>query len=343
MITALDRFGYIARQSARVGWFMGHYAASAGFGDKTGGERRKTAGPMPSRDEIFSDLVDVFRRDLENAASGVYPLPRDHDGGILEMVSRSRRFFADLPGAVRRRLEGNGREIEQQDRAEGLPDYFVQNFHYQTGGYLTRESAELYDLQVEVLFSGSTNAMRRQCLAPVFDYVRGRDQRRLSFLDVACGTGRFLRFTKEAFPRMTVKGCDLSMAYVDEALDHVRPYDIEVSCANAERLPDDDQSLDILTSQFLFHELPPEVRRIITGEFARVLKPGGLLVFLDSLQLGDRGNYDNLLRAFPQAFHEPYYASYLEEDLLRMFAERDLRPVRHEPVFLSKLIVCEKA
>ena len=43
-----------------------------------------------------------------------------------------------------------------------------------------------------------------------------------------------------------------------------------------------------MTALFLFHEVPPAVRRTIAGEFARVLRPGGLLVFMDSLQLGDR-------------------------------------------------------
>jgi hypothetical protein len=42
-------------------------------------------------------------------------------------------------------------------------------------------------------------------------------------------------------------------------------------------------------------------------------------------------------------FHEPYYDSYLEEDLGGMFAERGL-PVRSfEPVFLAKMMVCERA
>jgi ubiquinone/menaquinone biosynthesis C-methylase UbiE len=342
MITTLDRLGYVARQSARVGWYMSHYAAAAGFREKDARPRRQTSGRVPSREEMFSDLVDVFRLDLENAAGGVYPLPRDHDGGIVDTLARSRRFFADLPAAARRRRDGNGREILDLGVAGALPDYFVQNFHYQTGGYLTRDSAELYDLQVEVLFSGSTNAMRRQCLVPIFEFLRGRDQRRMSLMDAACGSGRFLRFVKEAFPRLDVHGCDLSAAYLEEAASHIRPYEVTVTCANAERLPDADEYFDIVTSQFLFHEVPPDVRRTIAGEFARVLKPGGLLVFMDSLQLGDRKNYDGLLRAFPERFHEPYYDSYLEEGLEDMFAAGGLRVTARKPVFLSKLIVCEK-
>ena len=32
--------------------------------------------------------------------------------------------------------------------------HYLQNFHFQTDGYLSEASAELYDYQVEVLFSG---------------------------------------------------------------------------------------------------------------------------------------------------------------------------------------------
>ena len=124
MITAFDRIAYVARQTARVGWYMSHYAAAAGFRDKDARERRQATGRMPSREEVSSDLMDVFRLDLENAARGVYPLPRDHDVGIVELIGRSRRFFADLPAAARRRREGNSREIVVSSDANALPDYF---------------------------------------------------------------------------------------------------------------------------------------------------------------------------------------------------------------------------
>ena len=64
----------------------------------------------------------------------------------------------------------------------------------------------------------------------------------------------------------------------------------------------------------MLHELPPEVRRTVIGEAARVMKPGGRLILLDSLQRGDEPAYDAMLERFPQFYHEPYYHSYLEED-----------------------------
>ena len=57
------------------------------------------------------------------------------------------------------------------------------------------------------------------------------------------------------------------------------------------------------------------MRRRVTAEIARILKPGGLFVFVDSLQWGDVEAYDGLLEAFPQRFHEPYYLDYLSDRL----------------------------
>jgi len=243
----------------------------------------------------------------------------------------------------RSKAQGLGTEIYSPELAEKFPAYFLQNFHFQTGGYLTEESAKLYDIQVEVLFSGTANAMRRQCLVPIANFLRHKDQRRMALLDVACGTGRFLRFVAQAFPRLTLTGSDLSEAYLAEARDHVKPYKAHFKAAEAEALPFADASFDIVTSIYLFHEVPPPVRRDIAREFARVLKPGGLLVFMDSLQPGDMTQVDAMLEAFPSNFHEPYYTSYLREDLNAVFGDAGFGKIEAEPVFLSKLVTAVKA
>ena len=84
----------------------------------------------------------------------------------------------------------------------------------------------------------------------------------------------------------------------------------------------------------------------MTAEIARVLKPGGLFVFVDSLQWGDVEGYDGLLEAFPQRFHEPYYAEYLGDDIAGpdgLFAHAGLKPEDDFLAFLSKVVVCRKA
>ena len=345
MLRPIERVDYSMRQMARVGWYLGHYFASQRFRASPAPEPQQTtsrrSGPGLAR--ILEAMGALFARDLANADRGLYPPPRDHDGSLAALIRRSRRYFADLPVAAERKAEGRGTEVYSPELAEDLPAYFLQNFHFQTGGYLTEESAELYDMQVEVLFSGTANAMRRQCLVPIAEYMRGKDQRRLTLLDAACGTGRFLRFAKQAFPRLAVTACDLSAAYLDEARTHLKPYrNVAFKVAKAEALPYADASFDIVTSIYLFHEVPPSVRRDIAREFARVLKPGGLLVFMDSLQTGDTPEFDAMLESFPANFHEPFYKSYLREDLRKIFTEAGLHVVETEPVFLSKRVVAMK-
>jgi hypothetical protein len=178
-------------------------------------ERPREKGPGLER--LMRDLAACFQRDLDNAETGYYPLPRDADGSPARLLKTSRAFMADVPVAAERKAEGRGTEVYSADKADELPAYFLQNFHYQTGGYLTEESAEIYDMQVDVLFSGSTNAMRRECLVPLYDWMRGRDQRKVHVADIACGTGRFGRFVKQAYPRINLTLSDLSDAYLKEA------------------------------------------------------------------------------------------------------------------------------
>ena len=40
----------------------------------------------------------------------------------------------------------------------------AQDFHFQTGGYLSEDSARIYDIQVETLFMGAAAPMRRTAL-----------------------------------------------------------------------------------------------------------------------------------------------------------------------------------
>ena len=107
-------------------------------------------------------------------------------------------------------------------------------------------------------------------------------------------------------------------------------------------MPLPDSSYDAVTSIFTFHELPPKVRRIVIKEFARVLKPGGRLILIDSLQRADDPDYEGLLELFPQSFHEPYYGSYIEEDFAAIAAAYGLIRIREIRAFISKVMVFDK-
>ena len=71
---------------------------------------------------------------------------------------------------------------------------------------------------------------------------------------------------------------------------------------------------------------------------ARVVKPDGLVVIVDSIQKGDRPEWDGLLDLFPYYFHEPYYADYVTGSLESWGAATDLALVSCEHAFLSKVV-----
>ena len=247
--------------------------------------------------------------------------------------------------AIWLRSIGDGARGANQEVFEGTyknkrPRYYLQNFHDQSGGYLSEESAQLYDFQVEVLFSGGADAMRRQALPPISRYLATRDVRTCRLLDVGCGTGRFLSFVKDTHPRLTVTGIDLSCEYLTRASASLRPWSrTECLLANAEDMPIADSTIDIVTCHYLFHELPARARQRVAQEVARVARPDALILFVDSIQPGDEPAYDGLLEHFPQSLHEPFFRDYLREDLISLFASVGLETMSVTRAFLSRVML----
>jgi len=342
----ITRLAYGASQLPRVAWYLSHGLALRRLSQSaTHGRRRAHSdGPIPERGQIYLDMARLFLKDLANVEAGIYPIPADHDGSLLTLVNRSRLFFEDLPAIHRRREQRAHHEILTKKTRGSRPRYYLQNFHFQSGGWMTEDSAERYDTQVEVLLNGTANAMRRQAIPPLYETFAGRDQRKLRLLDVGCGTGRFLDFVKQAWPRLSVIGLDMSDVYVQHAKRHLmsRPR-TRFIVGKAEAIPLPDNSQDAVTSIFFFHELPPKIRRIVLSECCRVLKPGGRLVILDSLQQGDRPDYEGLLELFPQNYHEPYYSSYLREDFPALASANDLTFMGSNIAFISKVMVLDKS
>jgi len=348
MADTIGMAAHAGAQAVRLGLYLGlnrivGWRTSALGAQKAAAPVETPRGSIPSQGDLLRDLIGVLMQDAAAVRDGIYP-PMADEPSLPVQIARIRDMLADLPATVARRNERDATTARAASDADDLPDYFVQDFHFQTDGYLTDRSARLYDLQVETLFYGAAGAMRRQALRPIAAFMHGRDQRNVRLLDVACGTGRFLRAVRLAYPAMKLTGLDLSQPYLDEARRHIdglRPAELVVG--NAEAIPLPDASQDIVTTVFLFHELPPEVRRRVAAEMARVLKPGGLLVFIDSLQMGDRPAYDGLLEMFPVRFHEPYYRHYAIDDLDRVFRDVGLEAVEHSTAFLSKMMVRRKA
>lgn len=341
---------YGATQAPRIAWYLGHGAAMRRLATiarrltaAPPAPKARTGRPVPTQRQLFADMLDLWRRDAANVAAGLYPLPDDRPFSVRDLLDRSRLFFADLPAIHARRLQGGHSEVLDEASRSRRPRYYLQNFHFQTGGWMTDRSARLYDTQVEVTFRGTARAMRRQALPALREGFAGREQGSLRLLDVGSGTGTFLDQVKQVWPRLHVLCVDLSEAYGQEARRQLAGRSrAAVLVAKGEALPVGTASQDAVTSVFLFHELPPAIRRRVIAEIARVLRPGGRFVLVDSIQTGDVPAYDGMLELFPQNFHEPYYASYIAEDFTEIAEGYGLRAVRTERAFMSKIMVFER-
>jgi ubiquinone/menaquinone biosynthesis C-methylase UbiE len=333
---ALDKLAFDAAQVARVSWFFGQKLLAARVSRPVPLPEPLRGRPMPNRQRILSDLWSLIEQDWRNIEAGYYAPPNDGLGGPIEALRRAIDFFADLSAVERRRHGAHEERILSEVPSGTYPRYYLQKFHFQSDGYLSSASAERYDHQVEVLFGGAAAAMRRQALVPLKAALAGRPPAKL--LDVGCGTGLFLREVKTNYPRLDVTGLDLSPHYLAVARRKLRSWSrARLVVGAAEAMPFADGQFDAITCIYLFHELPPDVRRSVVGEIRRLLKPGGMLVFVDSLQPGDEPDYDAMLDYFPVAFHEPYYAGYLREDLDRLWSP-GFTPAERMPAYFSKVL-----
>lgn len=338
------RTRYALQQGSRIALYTLHSEAMRRMNRRLQADLPETPrpvadGPVPGQRRMLTDIAKLFAADLKAVEAGIYPSPRDGTMSPRELMATSRAFFQDVPKVAARRATGAHQEVNtrRDGRADALPRYYRQNFHFQTDGWLSENSARLYDFQVDVLFSGATAAMRRQALLPFADILKRKDQRKITYLDLACGTGGLLGPALAAFPRLRGIGLDLSEPYLNftrAKLDNPRA---AYTTAMAEQLPFADASVDVVSCVYLFHELPPKVRRKVIAEVARVLKPGGSFLFIDSLQTGDVPDYDGLLTLFPQLFHEPYFTSYLTEDLTGLCARAGLTERSMTPAFVSRV------
>lgn len=348
LATGAKGAAYGAAQLARVSWFSLHYFAG-----------RHLAGPLtPPGEAPYAEksgpfdaaaLTGAFRTafldEWEEIRSGKMKLPAEMRRlpNPVRAFRSSRAYMREARAVSRRKFaEGGNREV--RDSAEGAyPSYYLQNFHFQSDGWLSADSARIYDMQVETLFTGAAGVMRRQAIPEIGREIsrlkeRGLALSDLRLVDLACGTAPLAADIKDNFSGLPVTLLDLSPDYLDEARKRLATLGgVDCLTGAAEQVPLEDDSADIMVSVYLFHELPPKIRREVVREIARVLKPGGLYLHLDTIQYGDLPGLDILLETFPRGFYEPYYDSYCREDLSELFDEAGLVPEISQTRFLTKM------
>jgi len=299
-------------------------------------------------DCIIKRISELFSRDWQDAEAGIYPKELLFESFWGELVRNYPLLVVDRLSSLQRQKEGRFQEFDPRIATEGYPRYYLQNFHYQTDGYLSDRSAELYDLQVDLLFNGTADAMRRRVLAPL---KQGLEEsfgaiapQQIRVLDVACGTGRTLFGIRATLPKASLHGLDLSPPYLRKASQLFQDLPgpiIQLAQGNAEKLPYVDNSFHGITCVFTLHELPGPIRQRCLNEMFRVLMPGGTVIICDSMQQEDAEDLP-MLENFPVAVHEPFFHDYSVDDISARFTTAGFEKIQTKTYLIGKYWVGRK-
>lgn len=101
-------------------------------------------------------------------------------------------------------------------------------------------------------------------------------------LDLGCGAGALIASIVEGYPGVEVHGVDPSERMVRRCLRRFREVEsVRVSAGTAVSIPLPDGCIHVIFSNLALHHVPPPDRPACAREVARVLQPGGRLVYAD--------------------------------------------------------------
>lgn len=256
------------------------------------------------------DFVVTLRR---RWADTVYPALRaqvEADGDTIDMRAAVRRqpaypWFAFLERASQKMLwravsdavgaqpasrhgESVGPASLKLNPNMVLPKWYTDwDIHLQPGGVWREDSsADVYEQGAKLVMLGDNDdyVFHRAFTETA---VPGRDYRRI--VDLGCGFGKSTWPLKRRFPDAEVIGSDLAAPCLRLAHDRANAAGlaIEFRQADCQATGLADNSVDLVTSTMLIHEIPRPALIATLAECMRILAPGGLLRFLDFTRTGN--------------------------------------------------------
>jgi len=189
---------------------------------------------------------------------------------------------------------------ECTDASLNYPDYYVQAFHGYDGGNLNWLAAlelEPATLNIAVNYWKESNPqitqdwLRYNVSQSITNYMNNKQQSntiidtdKLAILDIGCSLGISTEYLSRTFPGADINGIDLSPYFISMAKLRVEEQNlknIRYSHQNAEYTNFHNNKFDIVTCNFIMHELPEQATKDIIDEIFRVLKPGATVAIFD--------------------------------------------------------------
>jgi ubiquinone/menaquinone biosynthesis C-methylase UbiE len=306
-------------------------------------DKKKITPPTPAQMQmLMREVLELLKQDAKNIVDGVYPAEVLEPESLLGHLKRLPSIVVDSIRAKWAKKKNKTKEFKEDNPylEDKLPEYFKRNFHFQNEGYLSEKSAELYDHQVEILFSGTANAMRRGLITTLKKQMNFKSTSPLKILELASGRGSATKFLRLAFPQAHITVTDLSRPYLKQARYHLAGDDnMDFLTADASDLPFKDGEFDIVCSTFLFHEIPLNTREEVLKECLRLTRDTGVVAHLDSLQYDDKKEFNLFLDNFPREYHEPFYKNYCKNPVEELMKKNGYLRTHTDFYLLSKCVL----
>lgn len=304
------------------------------------GAMDNTAPPKGHEKELLLQIKDLIDEDAENIANSLYPKSLILPETPQKHVKRYIKLIADSVASTLRAKENINKSFSSKanELLDQVPDYYKRNFHFQTDGYLSKNSADLYNHQTEILFRGTLGVMRRLLIAELIQKIK-KQKKLVKILEVASGAGELTEILLKSCDNIEITCIDLSQPYLDHARKKLSDYsNVKFIQGDAANTHLKSGAYDFVISSFLFHELPEKEREKVITEAYRVLKPSGTILSMDSLQLNDNEDLNWALEQFPKNFHEPFYANYAKKPLEKLYKKIGFKKVSTSQRLLSKAV-----
>jgi SAM-dependent methyltransferase len=192
------------------------------------------------------------------------------------------------------RCHRSGKGGLELNPALDIPSHQLKtNIHRMPGGYLQDPEEDsfwagvLYDHGVFLYGRGWFGPLNDELGQTLIHHVLAQHYPSFhpqTILDLGCSVGHSTLPYQLAYPQAQVWGIDLGASLLRYAIARARVLNQTVyfSQQNAESTEFADQSFDLVVSHILLHEIPGVARKRVFAESYRLLKPGGVMVHLES-------------------------------------------------------------